>query len=142
MLDALLALGAICAMFGARYGRRASYVLLISAAIGLALRKLEVPFDIWLWGAVDVAAIAAICWPTKARRKPWRQDWAVLVFFAPLFATYFVPSQAGSNVSVILVALQMVLTLPGDRLAQRWKGTVIHHHSWSDFDLRASHGEA
>jgi hypothetical protein len=138
----LIGIGALCAMLGAMHKRRASYVLLVSAAIGLFLRWTGMDFSLWLWAGVDFAAIAAICWPTAARPKPWRRDWIVLAYYVPLFATYFVPSQAGSDMSAVLVALQMMMTLPVKQLAERWRHTAVNHHTWSDFDLRVSHEEA
>lgn len=142
MLDAAFIFGVLCAAAGALSGRRASWVLLLSAVFGLSANELGLPFDFRLWFAFDAAVIFAILWPTRARPAPWRQDWPILILFLPLWLSYLVPSQAGYAASVLISALQMALTLPARHFARRWKHTAIHHHTWSDFDLRVSHGEA
>lgn len=138
MLDAAFIFGVLCAAAGALDGNRTAWVLLVTAVAGLALNETRVAFDLRLWLAIDAAAILAIVWPPR----DWRRDWPVLALFVPLWLTYFVPSQAGYVASVLIAVLQMVLTLPAKRLARRWKHTAVNHHTWSDFDLRVSHGEA
>jgi hypothetical protein len=124
MLDAAFLIGVLCAVAGACAGRRASFALLSSAALGLAFNEFGVPFILPLWMLVDLGVVLVI-----ATGRPCLVDTAILALFVPLWLLYFVDGQTGYIGSVLIASAQMALTFPfsqaaesGRRLLQTFKG--------------------
>lgn len=153
MTDAVLVFAVICACMGAfqrsEDGRvkfnATALALLASTAVTSALFWLEVPFDLTVWLAIDVAVIVVVGVVALWRRSmPWT-DWAVFALFAPSWYFYVYPDPLGPVVSTLAVSAQLLLTVPFRgtglrRLVARWKASFQHRHEWTDIDPRRSHG--
>ena len=113
MLDAAFLFGVFCAFVGACYGRRASFALLLSAALGLAFNEFGVPFVLPLWMLIDLGVVLVI-----ATGRPCLADTAILALFVPLWLLYFVDGQTGYAGSVLIASVQMALTFPFSQTAE------------------------
>jgi hypothetical protein len=113
MLDAAFLFGVLCAVAGACMGRRASFALLSSAALGLAFNEFGVPFILPLWMMIDLGVVLVI-----ATGRPCLVDTLILALFVPLWLLYFVEGQTGYVGSILVSSAQMALTFPFSQAAE------------------------
>jgi hypothetical protein len=142
MIDALLVFAVLCGCLGAHRGSRAAMALLASTALTSALLWQEVPFNPWLWLAIDAAVIVAAVWRPLTVAKV-----LIVVLFIPSWVFYVDrDNPAGPNVSTLAVSAQLLLTFPFrearqviPRIIARWKRTFQHRDEWTNIDPREAH---
>ena len=132
MVSAIYLLALLCACAAAWKGERTAWALVGSAILTSVLGLASVPFNPFLWAAIDMAVIAAIFLLKKGISVA---DIFVIALFLPIFALYAANlPYAGAGVN-LLVAVQMILTLPFARMWRRAKNTPLPPMRQDDFDL-------
>jgi len=127
-IDEVFLVSVLCGCLSAWKGSRTAWALLASAAVSSGLIWAGVPFDIKIWRTIDILVVACI-----ATGPLGAKDLLILSLFIPIWSLYERP-YAGDGINLI-VAAQLVLTLPFARLWLRAKQATIASKDWGDFDL-------
>lgn len=118
MINALLLLSLVAAMWAEKQGNCAARPLIASAGLVCVLTLLGVPFDFGLWVSIDAAVIAAIETYCAMRRY----EWAIIALFPVAWVLYHTQPPGWRDYVTLIVSLQFLLTVPWDLLEQRiWK---------------------
>lgn len=139
MLETALYVAMAAALCGAVTGNRVSIVLLSSVAYCLYLDWTGAPFDGMRWLVLDVSAMTLV-----AMLGGWTHANCVIfgLFFVG-WGAYLLPDPYRYFGSMLVTITQLLLTFPAANAWERLsRGRAKHPDHWTEFDLRAAHGEA
>jgi hypothetical protein len=144
VLDVLYGLAAIMAALGVRKRNLTALPLLASFAFCKVVTWQAVPFNLWLWLAVDALVVAGIVWPLvpiiRARAWAWllafRAELVILALFVPGFSAYAMAEGPAHILSTVVATVQLLVTFPYRRFAARLRHTLHRHEDWTHLDLR------
>lgn len=107
MTDYLLAVAVVIAIASAATRDRTALILLASFIVSKTMCNMEVPFNPWLWTAIDLAVGGAIIWYAKGAR-----DRIIVAMLAPAIVLYHTQPDWWAFVVNLIVAAQMAMTFP------------------------------
>lgn len=126
-MTALIVVAVLCAVMGALWGfrwrepwqsvKRSRTPLALLASVALCvfvLEPFEVPFNWVLWGAIDIAVVAAI-WRVPFSDLPTR-DLVILSLFVPAWCFYTMEPDVRAQGSLAVVVTQLLLTFPAEEM--------------------------
>lgn len=135
MLEAVFAFAVLSGGLAALRGNRAAIALLASTGFTFWLTLAGVPYNPWLWIAVDLAAILFIWRPGMTVA-----DALVVALYAPGWALYFLDGEEAYAASVMVSSAQFLLAVPWGKVWRRVRHAELKFDPFRDFDLRVKHG--